>query len=445
MSVGVSRSACLLALLTLCRCGGAVEATAPEAGPLVTPVVLATDSGTGQTGPTDATTILGDGSTVLPDASLPPDSGHPDAGHVFPDASDYCGPASALVGQGCGDPSSDPHNCGGCGVDCDGGACDGGSCVPLPSGVLATGQYQPYGLAVDSEAVYWLNLGFTTEGMHNPPMYSAGQVLRCPISGCGNRPTVLATLPPGMIGYGTPVPSVLTLAGGEVVWAQSSGFAACSTQGCGCAPLTLLDGYSGVGVTVVGSAAFFAVNPPGIITCPLAGCGGAPTILLGGIALGLTNDGTNVYYSAEGEIGTFVATPPADGGNGPTRLWTGTGTQSDTVGITVDATHLYWANAQPGPYGSVLQCDKDNCGATVVTLASGLAEPRGIAVDDVNVYWAESDGVVRGAIGGCGNAPTQVESTPSAAVAVDATNLYYATYAESVNQTNGWIGIMPKP
>lgn len=64
MSVGVWRCCCLLALLTLCRCGGAVETTAPEAGPVVTPVVLATDSGTEETGPTDATMILGDGSAV---------------------------------------------------------------------------------------------------------------------------------------------------------------------------------------------------------------------------------------------------------------------------------------------------------------------------------------------------------------------------------------------
>ena len=63
----------------------------------------------------------------------------------------------------------------------------------------------------------------------------------------------------------------------------------------------------------------------------------------------------------------------------------------------------------------------------------------------MNVYWAEGDGVVSCAIGGCGNAPTSIVSTPSTAVAADATNVYYATYADSANQTNGWIGFTPKP
>lgn len=73
MSVDGWRSAGLLALLTLCRCGGAVETSAPEAGPLVTPVVLATDSSTDEMVPTDATTLDAgafDGNIIAPIPTL---------------------------------------------------------------------------------------------------------------------------------------------------------------------------------------------------------------------------------------------------------------------------------------------------------------------------------------------------------------------------------------
>jgi hypothetical protein len=125
MSVDVWRSACLLALLTLCRCGGAVETSAPEAGPVVTPVVLATDSGTDETGPTDATTLDAgafDGNIIapIPDAAadgspfpfLPADGGPPslpvpvacDAGGYFVTIDD--GANSVTLRSGCGDAGS---------------------------------------------------------------------------------------------------------------------------------------------------------------------------------------------------------------------------------------------------------------------------------------------------------------------------------------------------
>ena len=70
-----------------------------------------------------------------------------------------------------------------CGHDCDGGACEDASCVPLPAGVLATGQYTPSAIVVDSENVYWINAG-TPVGGHreNPPTYVGAQLLRCTVT-----------------------------------------------------------------------------------------------------------------------------------------------------------------------------------------------------------------------------------------------------------------------
>jgi hypothetical protein len=68
----------------------------------------------------------------------------------------------------------DPHNCGSCGHDCLGGACQNGTCVPLPPGVLASGQLTPSSIVVDATNVYWVNEGYASSSANGGSLFLFG-------------------------------------------------------------------------------------------------------------------------------------------------------------------------------------------------------------------------------------------------------------------------------
>src|SRR5215470_6311678 len=73
-----------------------------------------------------------------------------------------------LAENGCEvDSLSDAKNCGTCGHDCLETTCANGACVPR---LLASGQSDPYAIALDGDFVYWLARG-------------AGTLLRAPNAG----------------------------------------------------------------------------------------------------------------------------------------------------------------------------------------------------------------------------------------------------------------------
>jgi hypothetical protein len=310
------------------------------------------------------------------------------------------------------DTSSDSRNCGACGHDCQGGICAGGQCQPI---ILATNADYPFGIAVDSTSVYWVNQAW------DAPTPS-GSVMKIGVTG-----GTLVTLASGQ-----PQPQAVALDANNVYWVntappsggissvpknggavtnigqaylsfpsiavdQTSVYWLSCVQFGGCTIAKTLK--NGVSTTSISSANGPLATPFGVVTdslnlywtdsagsyeTPLAG--GSVTSVWTRAAPGLVSDGVSLYWAN----GNSLMAVSINGGSAPTTLTTSV---TDLIAMAVDESRLYWTDRL---LGAVLTMPKG--GGTVITLAINQTSPEGIAIDSTSVYWTNSAPIGGGAV-----------------------------------------------
>jgi hypothetical protein len=352
------------------------------------------------------------------DASPPADAASPvDAGldandgtamsDVF-EAAPACDDRQLTCGGTCVDPSTDEHNCGRCGHDCQGGACSSGACQPV---TLATGMGdEPTAIAVDTSDVYWAGWGGT----------SPGHVFKMPIT--GGTVTILATVAQGSFR--------IALDASYVYWTASANpagtGAVMKVPIGGGAATTLASGLNGpIGIAIDAANVYWADYRDGTVM-KVAKVGGSPSILAkqGLSPFYLAVDTTNVYWT---DISfDSVMQMPLTGGSA-TTLYAEKGGPGP-YDIAIDATHVFWSSFHGGTVATA-----PIGGGPATTLASGLVPGQGgnvpIALDSLNVFFASpatDPSLVRAVPKGGGSIVTLASAMPqSPAIAVDATSVYY--------------------
>jgi hypothetical protein len=307
-----------------------------------------------------------------------------------------------VLAVGCGRVAFDARNDGGVDGDIDAAV----DCLTLPTNdprfcgplVLATGQFDPFGLAITDTHVYWLNAG-------------DGRLSRCAKTGCANSPTLIAQGDP--LGYfvttdathvywnhnntdevlrcpldGCPnlAPQVLASINSATRVAVDSTYLYTSTNDgrlvrvikTGGTPQDLVTGLNDpTGIWMSGSDMLMTLrNGNAVVRVPLAG--GMATTLIPNqtMALTITADAQYMYYSTQ----TQIVRADLDGQNLQPLA------AGDTCeGIAVDATHVYFTTQVGGTLEKV-----PIVGGTKITMLANLGQPAQLAIDENYVYFADN-------------------------------------------------------
>lgn len=268
---------------------------------------------------------------------------------------------------GCGDPATDPRNCGSCGHDCQGGACIGGRCAAIVL-VPSTGANKAdQGIAVTKDAIYWASFyGDSIVGVRLNELE-------------GGAPKTFAS--------GEPHPTGLIADQGQLYWTTYDDGGVHRAPLDGGAIATYVANLKNPGCFALDSAKAVYVSQfkdGGVVRAN--GNTIVPVIAGHDGPWGVALDGTHLYWTDYGAGAVWRS--DLDGGSAMSIS-----TNEVHAGcLALDATHLYWVTAgdsDAAVAGSVRRWPLD--GGPVETFVQ-LGAELGIAVDDTSVYFSNTGG-----------------------------------------------------
>lgn len=227
---------------------------------------------------------------------------------------------------------------------------------------------EPAGIAIDATYVYWGDFGrgvqrtpivggaITTiaggwifavdaTNAYTSSYDTQASIVSCPLDGCSNNGTYIAT---------AVQPTHIAVDSTNIYFADYDGVWTCPLTGCGGKPTPLASATyehaSGFAIDAVN--VYWTYADKGIVlSCAKEGCNDAPTILAANHDSpgGITSDGVNVYWTNM----TGVVRCAVGGCNGqPTTLVSLPG---GAGGLTVDATSVYFWTNPPAPLQEIMK------------------------------------------------------------------------------------------
>jgi hypothetical protein len=348
----------------------------------------------------------------------------------------------------------------------DASTCDSGpACAPACSGTcckgrcletLASGQDNAVAIAVDGRNVYWATDGKTTS---NGLLANTGSIVRVPTQ--GGTPVTLATLQNHPVSLGLDAAHLYWLDQGDL---PDNGTVMSMPLGGG-TPVTLASGQPDPQAIAVDPSRVYwtSFGPPDggspnasgyVVAVPLGG--GTPTTLAtaGTLPAGIAVGNGYIYWAScsgvqrllldGGTPARIASPPPPPGGEGQCA-----------TSIAVDAEHVFWwlqwrnktealgqllSNANTGGPstqlgGSTGGCCVEGSGPRFAVAALPLPAAEGETAS--HVYWADAwvsgVGVDRAFVdGGETEVLAEQPGTTIAAIAVDATSVYWATTGSTI-------------